>query len=442
MGLFDIDEDDAPFADQRKNVKVVGDRRAAMQQHNGAAVDLPSNLPQKDKSPLTDRFGYPPFTVLNARDRVWQQRKRWWAKAGIHGEEGRVADTNGDGDEGRCYNTGAPGDLAQQFKQKGKKEQHLAPGGGGGGCWLGGKATSSTHKFATGRHAAPLGRGKNSCYQNAAGVTSTVYKEKDDPSHQANRGGIGSLERYDDSTKRESSGTSVFDPVLCELMYSWFCPPGGRVLDPFAGESTKGIVAAMKGYDYTGVELRAEQVKANNRQAKVCGVRPTWVQGDSAKLKEVIPANPKFDFVWTSPPYYDLEVYSSKEEDGSAFSSYAKFMAWYERIFKQAVFRLADDRFLAVKIGEVRDEKGVYRNFVGDNIACFTRLGLHYWNELILVTAVGSLPIRVGKQFSTSRKAGKSHQQCLVFWKGDPANVKKKVKEWFPNEPTQYLDPE
>lgn len=30
-------------------------------------------------------------------------------------------------------------------------------------------------------------------------------------------------------------GTSIFDPVLCEVMYKWFCVPGGKILDPFAG---------------------------------------------------------------------------------------------------------------------------------------------------------------------------------------------------------------
>mgnify|MGYP003346418859 FL=1 len=25
-----------------------------------------------------------------------------------------------------------------------------------------------------------------------------------------------------------TSGTSIFDPVLCELVYRWFCPVGGR----------------------------------------------------------------------------------------------------------------------------------------------------------------------------------------------------------------------
>jgi hypothetical protein len=41
------------------------------------------------------------------------------------------------------------------------------------------------------------------------------------------------------------------------------------------------------------------------------------------------------------------------------------------------------------------------------------------YNEAILVTAVGSLPIRVGRQFEAGRKLGKTHQNVLVFLKGD-----------------------
>lgn len=28
-----------------------------------------------------------------------------------------------------------------------------------------------------------------------------------------------------------SSETSIFDPALCELMYEWFCPKGGTILN-------------------------------------------------------------------------------------------------------------------------------------------------------------------------------------------------------------------
>jgi len=32
-----------------------------------------------------------------------------------------------------------------------------------------------------------------------------------------------------------NDGSSNFDPVLAEIMYRWFCPPGGKILDPFGG---------------------------------------------------------------------------------------------------------------------------------------------------------------------------------------------------------------
>ena len=42
-----------------------------------------------------------------------------------------------------------------------------------------------------------------------------------------------------------------------------------------------------------------------------------------------------------------------------------------------------------------------------------------YYNDAVLVTSVGSLPIRSGKIFQAGRKLGKTHQNVLVFVKGD-----------------------
>lgn len=223
-----------------------------------------------------------------------------------------------------------------------------------------------------------------------------------------------------------ATGTSVFDPVLCEIVYRWFCPPGGHVLDPFAGESVKGIVATVLGYGYTGVELRQEQVDANVAQAaRVGGIAPLWLCGDSASLDTVLPAGQQYDLVWTSPPYYDLEVYSDGAADGSAMPTYTEFMRWYAQVFEQAVRRLRKDRFLAVKVGEIRDKgNGAYRGFVPDNVRVFMDLGLSYYNEAILVTPVGSLPIRATHQFRRGRKMLKTHQNILVFYNGDVRRIK------------------
>jgi hypothetical protein len=76
--------------------------------------------------------------------------------------------------------------------------------------------------------------------------------------------------------------------------------------------------------------------------------------------------------------------------------------------------------------GDVRDKKGNYYNFVGDTIKAFLDAGLNYYNEAVLVTCVGTLPIRSAKTFTASRKLGKTHQNVLVFVKGDG---KKATKE-------------
>lgn len=231
--------------------------------------------------------------------------------------------------------------------------------------------------------------------------------------------------------KASMGGTSVFDPVLCEIAYRWFNVPAGHVLDPFAGESTKGLVAARLGYPYTGVELRAEQVAANQEQAaRLAGkldALPNWIEGDSADVGKLLPDGQTYDLVFTSPPYYDLETYSAKAEDGSAMPTYAEFLEWFTSVLHQCVQRLNPDRFVVLKVGEVRDKRGGYRNFVADTIQAMLAAGTTYYNEAILVTPVGTLPIRTGPQFSASRKLGKTHQNVLVFVKGDPKRATEAV---------------
>jgi hypothetical protein len=221
-----------------------------------------------------------------------------------------------------------------------------------------------------------------------------------------------------DGDEAVASGTSIFDPVLCELAYRWFSPVGGVVLDPFAGGSVRGIVASHCGRQYIGMDLRAEQIEANRAQADVASdPQPVWHCGDSLTIDKVC-ADVDADFIFSCPPYADLEVYSDDPADLSTMS-YENFRAVYFEIIAKACSRLKEDRFACFVVGDVRDKKGNYYNFVGDTVEAFRAAGLHFYNEAILVTCVGSLPIRAGKQFSSGRKLGKTHQNVLVFVKGD-----------------------
>lgn len=219
-------------------------------------------------------------------------------------------------------------------------------------------------------------------------------------------------------------GTSIFDPVLTELIDRWWCPEGGRVLDPFAGGSVRGLVAGSLGLDYTGIDLREEQVRANEVQAEAFGGMEgsaRWITGDSREVTKLVEG--PFDFLMSCPPYGDLEVYSDDPQDLSNAGSYEDFLEAYRAIIAGSVSLLAENAFAVWVVGEIRGKDGSYRGFVPDTIRAFEDAGISFYNEAILITPAGSLPMRVRKQFEGSRKLGKSHQNVLVFVKGDPKEV-------------------
>lgn len=155
-------------------------------------------------------------------------------------------------------------------------------------------------------------------------------------------------------------------------------------------------------------------------------VEPKWEQGDSAKVKR--PKKPDTDLVFSCPPYADLEVYSDDPADISNMP-YDQFLTAYREIIRRAVARLKPNRFAVWVVGEVRDAGGNYRNFVGDTVQAFRDAGADFYNEAIVVTPAGTLPLRAGRQFAVGRKLGKCHQNVLVFVKGDGKEAAKACGE-------------
>lgn len=158
---------------------------------------------------LAERFLVPPFDVLDARQGWWRERKRTWLAVGIRSELGRTRDGDGDGGHALTFQGWARRDP-QYYDKKRAAEQAL------------GRALSVAEFEAS---------------------------------------------HYEPPENALAGGTSVFDPVLCELAVRWFSPPAGVVLDPFAGGSVRGIVAAILGREYHGNDLSERQVESNREQA-------------------------------------------------------------------------------------------------------------------------------------------------------------------------------
>ncbi len=223
-----------------------------------------------------------------------------------------------------------------------------------------------------------------------------------------------------DTTSKENNFTnyvSVFDPALCEVLYHWFCSEGGNILDPFAGGSVRGIVAHYLGYKYYGIDIRKEQVDSNREQAlEILPLenQPNWYVGDS-NLQLENQWNIKFDLVFSCPPYADLEVYSKLEGDISNMN-YENFMIAYESIIAKSCLLLKSGGYACFVVGEVRDKKGNYIGFVPDTIKAFTKCGMEYYNEAILLNAIASASMRANGNMK-SKKLVKVHQNILVFKK-------------------------
>jgi DNA modification methylase len=320
-------------------------------------IDLSDELPASTTIPnnVAERFIIPPFSILDAKQGRWQDRKRAWLSLGIKSEEGR--------DKEITFSRSAQNPAIYEVRNRMREKLGYDP------SW----------------------------------DEITEYCKKHD---------IPMLD-----------GTSVFDPVLCELAYRWFNVPEGVILDPFAGGSVRGIVAAKLGMRYRGVDLRPEQIKANYENAAEMQPPftendcPVWKCGDSREIDQHY-AGLKADMIFSCPPYADLEVYSDDPRDLSNME-YEEFLNAYKTIIQKSCSLLKENRFAVFVIGEVRGKNGAYYNFVGDTINAFLEAGLHYYNEMILATQIGSLAMRVTNQFNHSRKIGKTHQNVLVFFKGD-----------------------
>lgn len=236
------------------------------------------------------------------------------------------------------------------------------------------------------------------------------------------------------------TGTSVFDPALCEIQYIWFTKEGDKIIDPFAGGSVRGIVAVETGRHYCGVDLRQEQIDANYQNASICtGEKPVWYCGDSLYIDRF--AGGEYDFIFTCPPYGNLEVYSDDPADLSNMPD-EDFDKTYCEILHKTVAMLKNDRFATIVVGNYRDKNGYMRDLVGLTVRAMESAGARYYNDMIYITPCGSLPVRAGKQFSSTRKIGKTHQYVLNFVKGNPKQAAQRLGAVDIPDLDEYIDEE
>ena len=240
---------------------------------------------------------------------------------------------------------------------------------------------------------------------------STLYKSKGDPV----------------SEKIRNTGTvSILDPVLAEISLKWFNINGGKAFDCFAGDSVFGFVSSYLGHNFTGIELRKQQVDLNQKRIDQTKTKSRYICDDGQNVGKHIKPETQ-DLLFSCPPYFNLEVYSDLPDDASNQGSYGDFMLIIENAFSDAIKCLKNDRFAIIVCGDIRTKKGDYHRFPDHLKDLFIKNGMVLYNELILVEPISTSRLRARPNMRT-RKVVKTHQNVLVFYKGDM----KKIKENFP----------
>lgn len=225
---------------------------------------------------------------------------------------------------------------------------------------------------------------------------------------------------------------SLLDATLAEVITRWFTEPGHFCFDPFAGDTVFGFVSAYLGRMFRGIELRPEQVKFNQAACDRENLDAGYFCGDSSEVMDIFFRDESIDFLFSCPPYADLEVYSDLPADLSTMP-HAQFFQVYEKILTNTFRKLRNNRFACIVVGDVRDKKtGAYIQLPGKTVDIMVRAGYKFYNEIILVNSVGSLPMRAGKQMNTGRKVGKRHQNVLVFLKGEHQEIRNHFSELIP----------
>jgi len=211
--------------------------------------------------------------------------------------------------------------------------------------------------------------------------------------------------------------TSIFNPHLAQMILSAYCPSNARIFDPFAGGGTRGFIATAMGHEYFGFEIRQEEVDRIKAHQRKLENEFTIICADSCKKPpENVCQTEEFDFCYTCPPYYNLEVYSKTDGDISNAPTYQGFLdSLYWSIFN--TYQVLKPGSLAVwVVGNFRDKGGNLIHFNGDLVRLANDAGFRLHDELIFWGAAGIAASRAG-QFAANRKSVRVHEYIIVLKK-------------------------
>jgi len=208
---------------------------------------------------------------------------------------------------------------------------------------------------------------------------------------------------------------SEFNPTVAENIINFWSEKGDIILDPFAGR-TRCFVSAMKERKYLGFEISKEVCDKIEPLMKVekYMYQPEIFNLDSFNIdKEKIPS---VDFIFTCPPYWNLERYESCEGQLSDIKKYEDFLKRYKQIMEKSINLLKEDKYMCLVVGDFRLKKKYY-TFHCDNIRIMQELGMKLHDVVCIQSVSFDIANRRFGMFKNWKFTAKVHEYLLVFKK-------------------------
>lgn len=135
---------------------------------------------------------------------------------------------------------------------------------------------------------------------------------------------------------RGNKQVSGFMPCVAKAIYHKYCEEDSRVFDFCAGYGGRlfGAAACDKVKSYTGTDSNFETYLNLNNLHQSLRINGNVFKEISILNQDSIVAmkqfaDKSFDFCFTSPPYFDTEIYS--DEETQSFSQYPDYNNWFYR---------------------------------------------------------------------------------------------------------------
>lgn len=211
-----------------------------------------------------------------------------------------------------------------------------------------------------------------------------------------------------------------FLPELAYRVISFWSNEGDVLVDPMAGDGTRGMMSWALGRNTHMFDCDTKQCRILSKRVRESTIITGIDKHNDAELmfaqcdSRHMPIASEFaDIVFSCPPYWNKEVWRG---DGqlSKLDNYEEFMIGLSEIFKDCFRILKKDKFMVMVVGDFRDS-GKYYTFHNDVIKYSENIGFTLWDIVISkITTNISVKLPQALEF---RRTVKNHEYILVFKK-------------------------